>query len=86
MQIGIAVFQLPEQGRAGDIFMPIGRAHIIQQGHTETPHGIGQAQGQAAVSVVTFAVFCLAVFGLGGAVGVIGGLVRAGVPLIPNSG
>ena len=84
VQIGIAVFQLQKQGRTGQVFVLVGRAHIIQQGHTETPERIGQAQRQAAVAVVAFAVFCLAVFVLRGTVGVIGGLVRAGVPHVAS--
>ena len=86
LEIRIMGLELQKQSSAGNIFMPIGCAHIVQQGDTETSERIGQAQRQAAVAITGFSAFVFGCIGAGRVVRAIGGLIGTGIPIIPNSG
>jgi len=75
LQIGVMGFELQKQASAGNIFMPVGRSHIVQQGDTETPERVRQAQRQAAVTITGFAAVVLACIRAGRVVRAIGGLI-----------
>lgn len=71
--------ELQEQSGAGHIFMAIGWAHIIEQGHAEAALWIGQAHRQAAVAITSFSLFVIRCIGASRVVGAVYGLIGAGV-------
>lgn len=68
LQIGIMGLELQKQTSRGNIFMPIRRAYIVQQGDTETSERIRQAQRQAAVVIAGFAACMFGCIRVGGVV------------------
>ena len=55
LQIRVMALELQKQASTGNIFMSVSRAHIVQQGDTETSERISQTQRQAAVAITGFA-------------------------------